>query len=61
MLGITPAPFASGIGSDIQRPLATVIFGGLISTLFLTLLGMPGLCYLAKGVTRTAGAETGGN
>jgi cobalt-zinc-cadmium resistance protein CzcA len=48
MLGITPAAVASGIGSDIQRPLATVIFGGLVSTLFLALLGLPALCYLAK-------------
>ncbi len=48
ILGIMPAAFAKGIGSDIQRPLATVIFGGLISTLLLALLGLPSLCYLAK-------------
>jgi cobalt-zinc-cadmium resistance protein CzcA len=48
MLGIMPAAFAVGIGSDIQRPLATVIFGGLISTLLLGLLGLPSLCYLVK-------------
>jgi hypothetical protein len=34
---------ASGIGSDIQRPLATVIVGGLLSTLPLTLLVLPSL------------------
>lgn len=48
ILGIVPAAFATGIGSDIQRPLATVIFGGLISTLLLALLGLPSLCYLTK-------------
>ncbi len=48
MLGIVPATFATGIGSDVQRPLATVVFGGLISTLVLGLFGFPGLCYLAK-------------
>jgi cobalt-zinc-cadmium resistance protein CzcA len=47
MLGITPAALATGIGSDVQRPLATVVFGGLVSTLFLTLIALPPLYYLA--------------
>ncbi len=47
MLGMVPAAFATGIGSDIQRPLATVILGGLASTLLLTLLILPCLCSLA--------------
>ena len=34
---------ASGIGSDVQRPLATVVVGGLLSTLFLTLLALPSM------------------
>ena len=46
MLGMVPAASASGIGSDIQRPLATVVVGGLLSTLFLTLLVLPSLYYL---------------
>jgi cobalt-zinc-cadmium resistance protein CzcA len=33
--------FATGIGSDDQRPLATVVVGGLLSMLFLTLLVLP--------------------
>jgi len=41
MLGIMPAALASGIGSDIQRPLATVLLGGLASALLLILLVMP--------------------
>src|SRR5262249_11787576 len=41
MLGMLPAAVATGIGSDIQRPLATVVVGGLLSTLFLTLLALP--------------------
>ena len=32
---------ARGIGSDIQRPLATVVVGGLLSTLLLTLVVLP--------------------
>jgi len=47
MLGMIPAAVATGIGSDIQRPLATVIVGGLLSTLLLTLLILPSLYYVA--------------
>ena len=49
LLGMVPAARASGIGSDVQRPLATVVVGGLLSTLFLTLLALPSLyALLAK-------------
>lgn len=43
LLGMVPAARASGIGSDVQRPLATVVVGGLLSTLVLTLLALPSL------------------
>ncbi len=43
LLGMVPAARASGIGSDVQRPLATVVVGGLLSTLVLTLLALPAL------------------
>jgi cobalt-zinc-cadmium resistance protein CzcA len=46
MLGMVPAAVATGIGSDVQRPLATVVVGGLISTLVLTLLALPALYWL---------------
>src|SRR4051812_4132673 len=45
MLGMVPAARATGIGSDIQRPLATVLVGGLLSTLLLTLMVLPSLYY----------------
>jgi cobalt-zinc-cadmium resistance protein CzcA len=48
MLGMVPAARATGIGSDVQRPLATVVVGGLFSTLLLTLLALPSLTYLMK-------------
>jgi cobalt-zinc-cadmium resistance protein CzcA len=54
MLGMIPAAVATGIGSDIQRPLATVIVGGLASTLLLTLLVLPSLYYVAAGARRRA-------
>ncbi|ULA63822.1 MAG: hypothetical protein LZF86_110522 [Nitrospira sp.] len=36
-LGLMPLLLASGLGSEIQRPLATVVIGGLISSTALTL------------------------
>ncbi len=57
LLGMVPAARASGIGSDVQRPLATVVVGGLLSTLFLTLLALPGLYYLAVGRAKKKESE----
>ncbi len=48
LLGMVPAALATGIGSDIQRPMATVIIGGLLSTLILALVAMPSFYYLAS-------------
>jgi cobalt-zinc-cadmium resistance protein CzcA len=45
-LGMLPAALARGIGSDIQRPLATVVIGGLFSTLVLTLFALPAVYWL---------------
>ena len=42
-LGLLPAALAHGIGSDVQRPLATVVVGGLVSATILTLLVLPAL------------------
>ena len=47
-LGMVPAALAHGIGSDIQRPLATVVIGGLTSTLFLTLFALPAAYWLTE-------------
>jgi cobalt-zinc-cadmium resistance protein CzcA len=51
-LGMMPAALARGIGSDIQRPLATVVVGGLTSTLLLTLLALPAVYRLAERFRR---------
>jgi heavy metal efflux system protein len=40
-LGLAPAAFSHAIGSQAQRPLALVIFGGMLSTTLLTLLILP--------------------
>ncbi|MBC7390361.1 MAG: efflux RND transporter permease subunit [Opitutaceae bacterium] len=48
MFGLIPAAISNGIGSDIQRPLATVIIGGLLSTLLFTPLIIPPVYYLLE-------------
>jgi cobalt-zinc-cadmium resistance protein CzcA len=40
-VGLLPAALARGIGSDVQRPLATVVVGGLVSATLLTLAILP--------------------
>jgi len=42
-LGLVPMLMATGIGSEVQRPLATVVIGGLISSTILTLFVLPAL------------------
>jgi cobalt-zinc-cadmium resistance protein CzcA len=42
-LGLLPLLFASGAGSDVQRPLAAVVVGGLVTSTVLTLLVLPAL------------------
>ena len=41
MLGLLPMALSHGIGSEVQKPLATVIIGGLISAMLLTLIVLP--------------------
>lgn len=45
IVGLVPAAMSSGIGSDVQRPLATVIIGGLTFTLLFTPIVIPALFY----------------
>ncbi len=48
VLGLFPASLATGIGSDVQRPLATVIVYGLLFATLLTLFVLPALYYLVE-------------
>ena len=45
VLGLLPASLATGIGSDVQRPLATVIVYGLLFSTIITLYIVPTLYY----------------
>ena len=42
-LGFVPMALNSGIGSEVQRPLATVVIGGIVSSTLLTLVVLPAL------------------
>ncbi|WP_334157642.1 efflux RND transporter permease subunit [Oryzomicrobium sp.] len=54
--GLVPLLFASGPGSEIQRPLAIVVVGGLISSTLLTLVLLP-ILYRRFGVPRNAESD----
>lgn len=51
LLGLIPAAMATGIGSDVQRPLATVIVGGLASSMVLTMLAIPAIYYIVESIS----------
>ena len=46
-LGFIPMALATSAGAEVQRPLATVVIGGILSSTFLTLLVLPVLYRLA--------------
>jgi cobalt-zinc-cadmium resistance protein CzcA len=48
ILGLLPASLATGIGSDVQRPLATVIVYGLFAATAITLFVLPALYYMIE-------------
>ena len=59
-LGFLPMALSNGSGAEVQRPLATVVIGGLITATFLTLFVLPSLYMLAFRGRRTgSGKGTG--
>ncbi len=48
IIGLFPASLATGIGSDVQRPLATVIVYGLLCSTIITLYVLPAFYYLIE-------------
>jgi cobalt-zinc-cadmium resistance protein CzcA len=58
--GFVPMALATGTGAEVQRPLATVVVGGIVSSTLLTLVVLPALYRLlhrAEGPTETERAE----
>ncbi|HEY0928806.1 MAG TPA: CusA/CzcA family heavy metal efflux RND transporter [Gemmatimonas sp.] len=48
-LGFIPMAISSGAGAEVQRPLATVVIGGLVTSTMLTLLVLPMMYLLVEG------------
>jgi cobalt-zinc-cadmium resistance protein CzcA len=48
-LGFLPMALNTGTGAEVQRPLATVVIGGIISSTLLTLVVLPGLYRMTSG------------
>ncbi len=53
-LGFVPMMMATGVGAEVQRPLATVVVGGLVTSTLLTLLLLPTLYPWLAGKRRAA-------
>jgi cobalt-zinc-cadmium resistance protein CzcA len=56
-LGFVPMALATGTGAEVQRPIATVVIGGLISATLLTLLILPALFGLFARETLSTGTQ----
>ena len=50
-LGFVPMALATGPGAEVQRPLATVVIGGILSSTLLTLLVLPALYRMFNRIT----------
>jgi len=57
-LGFVPMAIATGAGAEVQRPLATVVIGGIISSTILTLVVLPALYALFNRDKRTNQGES---
>ena len=51
-LGFLPMAFSTGMGAEVQRPLATVVIGGIVSNTLLTLLVLPTLYTILRRSVR---------
>ena len=57
-LGFVPMAFNIGAGSEVQRPLATVVIGGIISSTLLTLIVLPALYRIVHGFRANPSRDT---
>ena len=53
-LGFVPMAFNTGVGAEVQRPLATVVIGGVLTSTMLTLLVLPVFYSLLSGKPKNA-------
>jgi cobalt-zinc-cadmium resistance protein CzcA len=60
-LGFLPMALAAGSGAEVQRPLATVVIGGLVTSTLLTLFVLPTVYGLLRGRPAAEEARSRGN
>src|SRR6266540_2365544 len=58
-LGFVPMALANGAGAEVQRPLATVVMGGILSSTFLTLVLVPALYEWLERRSKPRGDDDG--
>ena len=56
-LGFVPMAFNTGVGAEVQRPLATVVIGGVVTSTMLTLLVLPVFYSVLAGKNTVAQAN----
>jgi len=61
IMGFLPMAISASAGAEVQRPLATVVIGGLISSTLLTLLVVPVLYYLVEKRSQKSNENKKGN
>jgi heavy metal efflux system protein len=59
-IGFVPAAIATGTGAEVQRPLATVVIGGLVMAMLLSLPALPAMLLLLARPWRPASEPTAG-
>jgi cobalt-zinc-cadmium resistance protein CzcA len=57
VIGLSPIVWSAGSGSEVQRPFATVISGGIVTSTLLTLIVLPTLYEIIESRTRPGAAE----
>jgi len=58
-IGFVPMAIASGAGAEVQRPLATVVIGGIVTSTILTLLLLPSLYRLSVRMSGSTAKTSG--
>jgi len=56
-LGFVPMAFSTGAGAEVQRPIATVVIGGVLTATFLTLVVLPVLYDWVEGRAKPITAD----
>jgi cobalt-zinc-cadmium resistance protein CzcA len=60
-IGFVPAAIATGAGAEVQRPLATVVIGGLLVSMTLSLLVLPAMLWFLARRQREIWLAEGGH